>query len=458
MASGRNDNGPRRRKRISHAEIRRRDRRRQKEERKKLRRRRRSHKRKMRQRQWEDVKKSLINTFRGSEERRKHRHARNAMKRRIRQEKAEERQQQWKNLAVRLGLKSRKITEQDIIKRKIRQERRQEFKNAIANFFKNPLPKKREKDLDEIVIRRKIKEDRINTVIKGIRRFFINLNLIMKNPESGKKYLVMMMNSTVLYVVSFLIVYFLYHFITMLTAASFDIPTEFRYFKLTFPISTYSNLWTRPALVIIFAAGPLLSLIIALLLLRLFYIRSSWMRHWRILMLWMALHGINMFFGAYIVGMITRTGFIYTSEWIFYSSKFDIEEIIFALIAFFVLVISGRYATRLFLLSSLSRSLIKPSFRAYYILARVIFPFLIGSVILILTFMPHNPPYILLFYATMFIMVFQTLTNFNASFNERVLPIYLSKKTILQWGFLILMLVLLIAYRVGLEKGLTITV
>lgn len=458
MSSRSEQDNKKKRRRISHAEIRRKDRRRQKEERKKIKQRKRSHRKRLRKRRWKDTQTALRNMFFGSQEIRQRRRAKRIMKRRIRAEKAEERGKKLRKLAEKFGFKRKRITEEDIIRRKIRQDRRRELKESIYGFIKNPIPKKRKKDLDEIVIKRKIKEDKQNRAINNTRKFFINLSIIYKKPDLRSKFGILLINSTLLYILAFSLVYFLHNFITMVVAASFDIPTIFQYYKLSFPISTYSNLWTRPALVVIFASGPLLSLIIALFLLRFFFIKNQLIRQTRMLMLWTILHGVNMFFGAYIMGMITRTGFIYTSEWIFYSSKFDVEEIIFSLIAFFVLVVTGRYVTRLFLIASFSRSLIKSDFRSYYILVQAILPFIFGSLILMGIFVPHNPPTITILYGTMFIMLIQTLTNFNASFNERILPLNLSKKPRFQWVFLLAAFVLLVVLRIGLENGFSLSV
>jgi hypothetical protein len=225
-------------------------------------------------------------------------------------------------------------------------------------------------------------------------------------------------------------------------------------YRIFWPLYTYSSLYTRQALIVIFAAGPLLSLAIAVIAYQIF-LRIRFLRHnFKILTLWILFHSINLFFGAYIAGVITRTGFVYTTEWIFYSQVFGVEEIIFLIVSIVTLIISGFYLTRHFLFGSGSPALIAPKIRIFYILAQVVIPWVVGLGVLVMANFPRNSPELIILYIASALMIVPTLFTFN-SIDNQMIRLELRKKGIrVGWIYLILLITSLLMIRLIIYKGI----
>jgi hypothetical protein len=169
--------------------------------------------------------------------------------------------------------------------------------------------------------------------------------------------------------------------------------------------------------------------------------------------LWGFICGVNFFFGSYIVGFITRTEFIYSSEWIFMSSMFDVEEIFFTILSITMSLLIGRLVTPLFLMSSSSELLIKPKFRLFYIIAQVFIPWVLGVIVFqILTTPEHYLPLTFKTLTPIFILL-PSLFTFNSIRNENIYLKGIVRKSYFRWSIVIVVIAILFFYRVLLNFG-----
>ena len=251
-----------------------------------------------------------------------------------------------------------------------------------------------------------------------------------------------------------MLIYVLYQVITILVASSYHIPIEWYYYRLKFPLYTYSPLYTREALVVIFAMGPILSLMLAFVFLKLFFTENVILKRFQLFYLWGFICGANMFFGAYIAGFITRTEFIYTSEWLFMSRMFDSEEIVFTIISLVMMLVIGRIVTPLFMISSGSVTLVKPGFRLFFMLSRVVFPWLTAVLVLFLITLPQYYFPLILKTLTPGLIVIPTLFMFNAVQFENIHQSGVIQRNYFRWSVVIVAVAVLFFYRVLLTFGL----
>lgn len=284
-----------------------------------------------------------------------------------------------------------------------------------------------------------------------------NFRKVLTTPDLRQKLGFAYLHSTAYFILAFMLIYIIYQAITIVVAASYNIPIIWYYYQLKFPLYTFSPLYTRQALVVIFAMGPLLSLLLAFVFLKMFFTENPISMRFRLFYLWGFICGTNMFFGAYIVGVITRTEFVYTSAWLFMSRTFDAEEIIFTAISIIMLIIIGRIVTPLFLLSSGSVTVVKPEFRLYFVLSQVIFPWLTGVVILFLITLPNY--YIPLIFKTITpgLIMIPVLFLYNSLEFDNIHQSGVIQRTYLKWSVLIAVVVLLFFYRVILGFGLRVS-
>ncbi len=300
----------------------------------------------------------------------------------------------------------------------------------------------------------KIRYFRFRNIIEEISNFLKSLHSIHTDKQLRRSYLIGFANSTVLFILSFFFVYFLNQFVTVWVAKIFDIPAILYSYRIYWPLYTYSTLYSRGALIVIFGAGPLICLILGFVFFRLWVLTRKNSGNLKIFALWTAFHAFNLFFGAYIVGVITRTGFIYTTEWLFLSRVFDVEEIVFLITSVIFLLIIGYYGTRHYLNTANSVVLIEPKFRFVYMLAVVFIPWLVGNLVIFFLNYPHKQTDLLLLQVTTVLMIFPMFFRYQSP----SLQINRHEKGPLNirvgWIYFFLLIVALIFIRIVIFRGI----
>lgn len=289
------------------------------------------------------------------------------------------------------------------------------------------------------------------------KQFHDNLRILVTTPDLRRKFGFAYLHSTAYFILAFMLIYIIYQGITIVVASSYNIPIIWYYYQLKFPLYTYSPLYTRQALVVIFAMGPLISLMLAFVFLKLYFTENPIAKRFKLFYLWGFICGVNMFFGAYIAGVFTRTEFIYTSAWLFMSHMFDTEEIIFTAISVVMLIIIGRIVTPLFLLSSGSVTLIKPEFRLFFVLSQVILPWLTGILVLFLITLPNYYIPLIVKTITPGLIMIPSLFLYNSLEFENIHQSGVIQRNYFRWGIVIAVVVLLFFYRVILSFGLKVS-
>lgn len=347
--------------------------------------------------------------------------------------------------------------EELIIRRKIKQDRRNNVKRRIISFLKNPIKTlfKHEQPDDELLaIKGMIRRDKRENISKRFRENISSLKQIIKTPDLRIRFSASMLQSTGFYLLSFLFLYVIYQITTILITRSFDIPCIWYYYRIKWPLYTYSSIYSRMAMVSIFSAGPIAILFLTLVFFRMFFSENKMIVGIRLFLLWCTINGINLFFGSYIVGFITRTEFIYSTEWLFMNKMFAVEEILFVLIALIVMLLTGRFATRLFLLTSGSATIIKRQFRLFFIFAYVFIPWLVGVIVFyIITIPEHYLPFTLKT-ITPVLMIIPMLLTARSEKHDEILNAGMLRRSYTRKSVIIMIVVILFLYRILLNSGL----
>ena len=341
-----------------------------------------------------------------------------------------------------------------------RKERREERKKWWAKFKKNPFrfifpsKKRRAPEGGYLYVYNMTRLERKELAALKRKQNRENFKKVISTPDLRQKFIFTYLHSTAYFIFSFMLIYIIYQVVTIGMASSFNIPVVWYYYQLKFPLYTYSPLYTRAALVTIFAIGPIASLMVGFVFLKLFFTKNVILKRFQLFFLWGFISGSNFFFGSYISGFFTRTEFIYTSEWLFMSNIFDIEEIIFTVISFVVMLIIGRIITPLFLLSSGSVTMIKPEFRLYYILSQVVLPWLTGMVILFLITLPTYYIPLIIKTVTPGLVLLPALYLYDSLQYENIHKSGVISRNYFKWSIVIAAVALLFFYRIILSWGL----
>ena len=369
------------------------------------------------------------------------------------------------------------------MRRRIREQRIKGFIQSLVNFFKHPI-KRKKATKQQLFLKRQIKLDsrketkrkitnypshvlnrskrfwtwhlnNLKSFVATVAGFLKLLSSVFKLKEIRKSYFYTFLNSTVLFILAFLSVYYLNQLITIYTAKLFDIPAVLFSYRIYWPLYTYSSLYSRMALILIFGTGPLINLILGFVFYRM-YILTRWKTaFFKTFFIWASIHSFTMFFGAYIVGVITRTGFIYSSEWLFLSNVFDVEEILFLIISIIVMVIIGYYSTRHFILSSNSSNIIEPKLRVVYMISKVLLPWLLGNGVLFLHSYPNNPFELNLLLWVSILVIVPVFTNYNSTTMKMLKLQKTGFKMRIGWFFVIVLIIVLALIRFFIYKGIS---
>lgn len=276
--------------------------------------------------------------------------------------------------------------------------------------------------------------------------------------ENVKNSIIIIANSTIFYIFSYVFIYFVTQIATILAAATFKIPTVLYFYKIDFLIRASD--WWFEQVWFVFSIGPIIALIIGILFLiiysHVFYTDGLL----KMFFLWGFVHGITMSIGAASIGSFVNQGFGNVERWLYFD---DTILLFIALAGMTSIMFLGLLCVKLFLFSANSYyNVQKPEFRMSFILNQFLFPWLLGSLLLILLKIPFN-----LYEINDFNIQYDTLILLSGLFF--ILPffgriqhfpeIYFdeeARKITLEHKFLLIVLFIILLLRIGLNNGIRI--
>lgn len=342
----------------------------------------------------------------------------------------------------------------------LRARKREERKRAWQQWIRRPFlgaGQSNENALAARKILQRIRQERRRENWRWLFEFRKSSRELLRQPGLREKYLKAVLSSIVWYVLAFAIVYFIYQAITVLIAYSFGIPVIWDYSRLLWPLPDWSPFWTRKALIVIFGSGPIIALLIAFLSIGLFFFfKREETAMSNVFWVWCIVHGMNMFFGSYLTGVVTRTEFIYASEWIFMNNQINTSELFLSILSVTVLLITGWQVTPLFLMSSGSVTLISPKYRFQFILGRVLIPWLVGVGVFLLYNTPKLFTPLILKTLTPFLILIPVFLSFNSARNREIHLLGIIRKQPFSNWYILATVLIIVAYRLLFANGIII--
>lgn len=257
-------------------------------------------------------------------------------------------------------------------------------------------------------------------------------------------------NSTACYLLAYVVMLSVNQFGTAIVASViFYIKTVVYYNKLDFRVGL--NYWNTKNVVGTFLSGPLICFAVGIIMAR-FYRYTKKLPGWsKVFFLWAYLHAFNLFFGAYVSGVITHTGFRYVSNYMAVPEKAEFAIAFVCVVAMFIF---GYFSTKQFLQASVSQSLIHRHARGRYILCMVIIPWMLGSILLAITKAPRITMNELIVYLMIFTVVVP-VSIIQRNIGE-VNLVKQTKAVGFDWVFIAIAGGSLVVYRIMLENGFTV--
>jgi hypothetical protein len=192
-------------------------------------------------------------------------------------------------------------------------------------------------------------------------------------------------NSTAAYVLSFLIVFYVNHFIKIILAGSYSYDVGFDWVRLLYYIEPFE--WTHDSVRLIFSAGPILVVVIGTISLIAFWSLVEEHARLKTFFMWLTLHSYNFFFGGLLIGNVFKKGVGHVFNWMYLT---DTSKMIVALIGFLGLLGTAYIMARPVAISSNSYfSKLNEKNSPFFITAQIIVPFIFGTIIYLLFFAPN---------------------------------------------------------------------
>lgn len=257
-----------------------------------------------------------------------------------------------------------------------------------------------------------------------------------ENKQSSTKHTIQaFVFSIAVFILTFWTVYFLAQFISGFVASKFSIPVIIYSFKNHWTLFDYSPLYTRLNLIMIFGIGPLVSIITGLVCLRLVLQIKQTLSVADLILAWIAFHALNGFFGAFIAGVFTRTGFIYSTAWLLRSQPFDIKEIFFLILSVAMMIVLGFILMRRMMYIYYSLRLVRNFKSLAYLRTMIFFTWVCSVLLIILTNYPSYSIEFILLLSSSFLLILPVFLIKNLFFEQS----QKEKEEKFRWKFVIVL-------------------
>jgi len=198
------------------------------------------------------------------------------------------------------------------------------------------------------------------------------------------KYLIILLNSTFIFLLAYLFVFLLKEMAFAFAAGSFDIKAVMMYYDVEYLIR--SRDWTEEAVKVVFSTGPLMAFLLMLVSLTVFSLVSHETYTARLFIMWVFLHAFTQSFGEMIFGALLNKG----AGWVLAYLYFNDTEKMLLVVAFLLGMLTvGLFLSRFLLLTgNIYFNNIGKSNRSPFLMSQILLPFLIGTGMIILVKQP----------------------------------------------------------------------
>ncbi len=202
---------------------------------------------------------------------------------------------------------------------------------------------------------------------------------------SRKNFWIIAVNSTAAYILAYLVIFYINHFIKIALAGNFGYDIGFNWHNIIYYIEPHE--WTHDAVKLIYSAGPILIFVTGIISIVAFWALVEEPARIKILAIWLALHAFNFFFGGLLIGNIFKQGVGHVFNWLYLT---DTTKMIVALIGFLGLLGTAYFMSKPVALSANSyfNKLGETNF-PFFITAQIIVPYIFGTMAYLAFFTPN---------------------------------------------------------------------
>lgn len=208
----------------------------------------------------------------------------------------------------------------------------------------------------------------------------------MTEKLTRKNFWIIAANSTASFVLAYLLVFYLNQFSYILTGGMYDFPVTIDYATYFFHIEPWQ--WTHDSVILIFSAGYIVTMFVGLLSLLAFFQLVADAMPVKIFFFWVSIHAFTYVFVGLMLGNLLTEGIGHVFNWMYLA---DTVKMIISLFGFFGLLMTALFAPRMIALSANSYfERFNDKNGPFVITAQVLVPFLIGTVLVYVYFLPKS--------------------------------------------------------------------
>jgi len=261
-----------------------------------------------------------------------------------------------------------------------------------------------------------------------------------------RKFLIVATNGTAIYLLAYYLTSALHQAAKILLSARFHLRGTWDPSKIVYTMADKE--WWRLAIIAVNGIGPLVSLLLGIAAFQWYWRRVRAKRgNFKLLLIWVAFHGCNAFFGALLADTFTQTGFWYVPSWVFELG--NVVNVLLAFVAGLVQLALGYMAAVPFLQAHDSKTIMRYQNRQCMVVCTLILPWLLGSLLIALTKVPYiNIQEILRLLMMGLLITPTTLGCLNELFES---PVRRPQTTNFSWGYITLAVLLMLIWRLALS-------
>lgn len=216
-----------------------------------------------------------------------------------------------------------------------------------------------------------------------------------------RKSLNIIINSTAFYLLSYLAVYLLFQFTTIIASGIFDIPTSLYYNKIGFNV--IPEAWTFDAVKVIYSSGNIVLFLVSISFLVVIIKALEFNGLLRLFFLWGFVHSISLLFGSFIIGAFNFEGFGIVLSYLYLA---DTAKMLLLFSGLLLLIGIGMAMVKAFLFSAnIYFNFLSPKMRPTFRRDQFIIPFLISTLFLLVIKYPLSLYETLMLFVPFFILM-----------------------------------------------------
>jgi hypothetical protein len=216
-----------------------------------------------------------------------------------------------------------------------------------------------------------------------------------------RKSLNIIINSTAFYLLSYLVVFLIFQFTTIIASKIFDIPTTLFYNKIGYNV--IPEAWTFDAVKVIYSSGNIMLFLISISCLVIIIKAMEFNGLLRLFFLWGFIHSISMLFGSFIIGAFNFEGFGIVLSYLYLA---DTAKMLLLFSGLLVLIGIGMSMVKPFLFSAnIYFNFLSPKMRPTFRRDQFILPFVVSTLFLLILKYPLSLYETLMLFIPFFVLM-----------------------------------------------------